>query len=923
MSRTNRLSPLAGILAMGLGAPTAAAASGQFPLYQTGLQSNGSYVVSNGQVITPAGIQVNLGIRVRAKAVAINPNPASHTAAVLTLGATQPILVFNTLNGEVLQSYLPFQDTHGSFSGITYSPDGKRLMFSQDSSYVTFANVAANGLLTDQAHVSVPPNTSLIKCFPNSPIGPYSEPCGALYTPSTSYPGGLAFSTNGRSAYALLNQNDTLATIDITQNPPVLGSQIRVGNAPHTIVVSGNRAFISNEGGRPAVRSDFTVLSAGTPIVADPINGSAVTGTVSVVDLATQKVRASIQVGLHPTGMALLGSYLYVSNTYSDTISVIDTTMDRVVRTIDLGLPIGIPGQPAAYGAAPTGMAIDTDRAVAYVALYNANAVAVVDLSSGATKPLLGMIPVAYAPGSVAFDKASQQLIVADDKGIGTRLSFETDYGVTGYNTHQDNGMVSIVPVPDASTLAAMSTQVFRNNHWDLRANILSASGGSYTTPAVAIPAHIGDPSLIKHVFLIIKENRTYDQILGDVAAGNGDAQLAVFGGKDTPNFHSLVQRFPLLDNFYDPSRQSADGHQWIVEAMAPYSDDIESPDWVRSYPGGEAGDSLAYTKKGFLFQESVAAGLSTKIYGEYAENEFWKTPLGHPDWSMLYADSQAYEAHQEAQLKYRYAQMAESSVPIVEQHLVKNFPMFDLAIPDQWRVDLWQEDFNADLANGTVPALSILWIMDDHTGGPPTVDAEQADNDLAVGRMVDIISHSNVWNSSAIFIEEDDAQNGVDHVDGHRSPGYIVSPYAVQNGPTDHTYYTQVNMTRTIEQILGLPPLNQFDLVASPMLTDFTNTPNFTPWNHVPNQVPLDMGVTATAGSANLNAVGKAWRKMKAEMFAGKSNKADSEDSYTLNHLTWYEATGFVRPYPGEKSVRPPSDFAVHLAQPTPKDDD
>ena len=197
---------------------------------------------------------------------------------------------------------------------------------------------------------------------------------------------------------------------------------------------------------------------------------------------------------------------------------------------------------------------------------------------------------------------------------------------------------------------------------------------------------------------------------------------------------------------------------------------------------------------------------------------------------------------------------------------------------------------------------------MDDHTGGPPTPDAEQADNDLAVGRIIDYVSHSKVWGSSALFIEEDDAQNGVDHIDGHRSPGYIVSPYAVQNGPTDHTYYTQVNMTRTMEQILGLPPMNQFDLVASPMFTDFTNTPNLAPFNHLPNQVPLDQGVTTPTVAHT--AIEQGWMAKKASMFAGKMNKPDSEDSETLNHLTWYEATGFTRPYPGEAAVRPASDF-------------
>ena len=911
MSRIKRLRPLAGLLAAGLASPALAAPSQQFPTYFTGLQANGSYVVSNGQVITPSGIQVNLGIRVRAKAVALNPNTASHTAAVLTMGAASPVQVFSTLTGEVLQSYLPFQDTHGTYGGISYSADGKYLMFSQDSSFVTVANVAADGFLTDYAHISVPPNTSDITCFPNSPIGDYGAPCGTLYTPSTSYPGGVAFDKNGLSAYALLNQNNTFAFFDLTQNPPVLGNQIRVGNAPHSIVLSGSYAYVSNEGGRPAVQSDFTVLSSGTPIVADHINGSAVTGTVSVVDTIKQQVVTSIPVGLHPTGMAIYGHSLLVSNTYSDTISVIDMMTNKVVRTINLGLPIGVPGSgKSAYGAGPTGIAVDYQAGIAYVALYNANAIAVVDLSGTAAKPLMGMIPVAYAPGSVVFDYPHQQLIVANDKGIGTLASFETDHGVTGYNTHQDTATVSIVKLPSAATLATMTRQVYFNNHWDLKANIESASGGSYLTPPVAIPAHIGDPSLIKHVFLIIRENRTYDQILGDVAAGNGDAQLAVFGGQDTPNAHLLVQRFPLLDNFYDPSRQSADGHQWIIESLAPYQDDIQAPDWVRSYPGGNAGDALAYTKKGFLFQESVAAGLPTKIYGEYVENEYWPTPLGHPSWSQLYADSQAFEAGTEPTLQYQDAQVAASSVPAVSSHLVKNFPPFDLNIPDQWRVDLWLQDFGSDVANGTVPALSILWVMDDHTGGPPTPDAEQADNDLAVGRIIDIVSHSSVWNSSAIFIEEDDAQNGVDHIDGHRSPGYIVSPYAVQNGPTDHTYYTQVNMTRTIEQILGLQPLSQFDLIASPMLTDFSNTPNFTPWTHVPNQVPLNLGVTASA--AKLGSLEQAWSVKKAAMFAGKMTTPDAEDPDTLNHLTWYEATGFKRAYPGEAKVRPPSEFTA-----------
>jgi YVTN family beta-propeller protein len=925
-SRINRLRPLTGLLAAGLSLPVLAGAQSKlYPTYVTGPQPNGSWVVGDGQVITPAGTQVDLGIRVRAKAIALNPNLRTHTAAVLTLGASEAVEVFDTNTGSVLQNYIPFgHDSSGSYSGIAYSADGKHLVFSQDSSNVTIATVNDQGLLEDEAQVSVPPDNSFITCFPNSPIGPYARPCSTFYSPSTSYPGGLALSNNGKSAYALLNQNDTLTRIDLTANPPKQAEQIRVGNAPHSIVIGSNgaTAYVSNEGGRPATEADFQIYSAGTEIVADPVVGAATTGTVSVVDLSSMKVTASISTGLHPTGMAFYGRQLLVANAYSDTISVIDTATNEVERTIDLGLPIRVPGdRRSAYGAGPNSIAVDGKKGVAYVALYNANAIAVVNLRDDERHPVIGMIPVAYAPCSVVLDQAQNALLVANDKGIGTRYSFETDYGVTDFNTHQDNGTVSIVPVPDNGKLEAMTRQVFENNHWDLVQNIKSAAGGSPKAKPVAIPAKIGDPSLIKHVFLIIRENRTYDQILGDVAAGNGDSSLAVFGGKITPNAHKLVKRFPLFDNFYDPSRQSADGHQWIAEGMAPYADDIQSPDWNRSYPGGNAGDALAYQSKGFLFSEAAAAGLPLKIYGEYVENDTFKQPNGstsEPSWSDFYADAKKFEAGLETTLYYQNTIQAESSVPAVSNYLIKNFPQFDLGIPDQFRVDLWVQDFKNDLAAGTVPALSILWVIDDHTGGPPTPEAEQADNDLAIGRIIDYVSHSNVWSSSAIFIEEDDAQNGVDHVDGHRSPGYIVSPYVVQNGPTDHTYYTQVNMTRTIEQILGLPPMNQFDLVASPMRTVFVQgmppAENFKPWTHVKNQVPLDEGVTASAAdptaSPAVQALRKAWLEKKAQIFAGKLTRPDSEDPDTVNHLNWYLTTGFKRPYPGESRVRPPSDF-------------
>ena len=496
--------PLAGVLAAGLSFSTLAAGqSKEYPTYVTGPQPNGSWVVSDGRIITPAGTQVNLGIRVRAKAIALNPNAKTNTAAVLTLGTSTTdgngaVEVFDISTGAVLQFYSPAggTDSSGSYSGITYSADGKYLVFSQDSSNVTIAKDNAQGLLSDDAQVSVPPNNSFITCFPNSPPAAYDNPCGSFYTASTSYPGGLALSSDGKSAYALLNQNDTLTQIDLTANPPVQGTQIRVGNAPHSIVINsaGTTAYVSNEGGRAATEADFQINSAGTEIVADPFVGAAITGTVSVVDLGSMTVTDTIETDLHPTGMAFYEGSLLVANTYSDTISVINTASNVVERTINLGLPIGVPGagQPA-YGAAPNSIAVDAKTGVAYVALYHANAIDVVDLSPGAQNPVLGMIPVAYAPSSVVLDAAANVLLVANDKGIGTRYSFECDHGVCGYNTHQDNGTVSIVPVPNSATLATMTTQVFQNNHWDLVQNILSASGGKPSTKPVAIPEKIGE----------------------------------------------------------------------------------------------------------------------------------------------------------------------------------------------------------------------------------------------------------------------------------------------------------------------------------------------------------------------------------------------------------------------------------------------
>ena len=1003
---------LAGLLVTAGLSATTLAQSVPFPTYTVGENKNAAsgpnyssslpapWVASNGQIITPAGTQVYLGTTTRAKAVALNPT-GNHTGAVLQMGAPQAVTIFNTQTGAVLQTYSAAagKDADGSSVGIAYSPDGKYLLFSQDGgsgagSFVGIAKVNTAGMLSDYAHVSVPLDVNAagylttVQCFPSSPPGTTGSsaiPCGQTVSltgdgASTSYPMGIAVAPNGKTAYAVLDNNDTLTRIDLTAATPVQGAEIRVGNVPHSVVISpdGKTAYVSNEAGRIANENDFQQYSNGTPVVAKFPTGSTADGTISVVDLASFKVTDSIKTGLHPTGMAFWGKYLLVANTYSDTITAIDTTTRQVVETFNLSLPIAVPGKKeAAYGAAPVSIAVDPTNNIAYIACYNANAVAVVSLLNGGS--VLGAIPVGYGPSSVAFDAADKVLLVANDKGIGTtgfavappptstaENSYGTYGGVTSFNTHQDLGTVSLVPLTDPGALAAGTQQVAQNNHWDLQEAIFSAGGGSKKAAPLAIPEKIGSPSKIKHVFVIIRENRTYDQILGDVAEGNGEASLAVYGdnptfGPVTPNAHALVQRFPLFDNFYDPSRQSADGHNWIVQAMAPYSDDIQSPDWLRDYPSN-GGDAIAYQKVGHLWDVAVKKGVTFKNFGEYIEYNTFLSPTGsvnEPQWIDFYNDTLAYESGAESQLYNVNTVASHSPLPNLINNTVQNYPQFDLGIPDQFRFDIWEQEFKKDVSGGAVPQLEFMWISSDHTGGPPTGPAMQADNDLALGRYVDAISHSSIWSSSAIFVEEDDAQNGVDHVDGHRSPGYIFSPYVQQRvnadgsgaGVTeDSTFYTQVNMTRTIEQILGLPPMNQFDLTVSPMSEIFIDNPpaeNFLPWTHVANGIPLNQGVKQTPtqpipapktmaatepavspapqASADVSPATRAlrtgWMKKKEQVFAGKQHAPDSEDSDTVNHLNWYEATNYKVPYPGEKKVRPASEFN-HRRAPAGDDD-
>lgn len=896
---------------MGTGKAAAGASSeASSPNRTVGPQRDGSIVVSDNQKLTPAGKIVEMGTPVRVKAIALNPNRTVHSAAVLLMGSPQPIIVFDTVAGKVLQRFTPEDSsaanakdrTTGSFTGITYSADGTKLLFSQDNNHVVIAKVdKKTGLLSSDQRVKLPEPPKDGRTYHNA---------------KSINPGGIAFSEDGKRAYVALNVANTLGVIDLTSSPAKLISQIPVGNVPNSVVVRGNYAYVTNEGGRPATSEDFTNDSDGTAIVVDRTDAFTISGTVSVVDLTSGKEVKTIPVGLHPVGMAISGSKLYVANAYSDSLSIVDLQTDKVERTISLSVPIA----KGAFGAGPNGVAV-TDDGKAYVTLGQANAVAVVNLQGREANPVVGYIPTAYFPTSITYDKARKQILVADDKGLGSRGNTTIKENVVAYNTHGDMGVANLIAEPNSTELAKFSKQVFDNNHWNLTTNI--EVGKEFIDPhavPVAVPKHIGEPSLIKHVFLIIKENRTYDQMLGDVKWGNGAPELALFASA-VPNQHALVKRFPLLDNVYAPSRQSADGHPWIGMSGSFYSNDILSPDWIRSYPGGGAEDPLTYTPKGFLWTGLEAKGLTAKLYGEWSSGATiaHKADGSAYTWTDFYNTSLCKEGKAPASscVVPDDAIHVGSVIPSAAKIMDPHYPPFNLNIPDQYRVDYWIKDFQAMDAKNQVPNLTILWLPDDHTAGAskglPDPASYQADNDLALGRMVEAISHSKVWGQSAIFVEEDDSQAGTDHVDGHRQPIYIISPYTVApqapgQGKAIHTTYTAENINRTIENILGTQPLTQFDLVASPMFDAFQNTPDLTPYDAVPAVLPLDRGPgLGGAPVVSSNPMEKAWFKATAAVMKGKYDKADAVEPNFLNHSTWYVMTGWTKPYPGEDKVMMP----------------
>lgn len=820
---------------------------------KVGDRHDGGTVVPTQQLVRPAGDAlyfpggaVDLVVSRDAKAVYVK--------------GTKALLVVDADKWTVRQE-LRYPSAGGSMHGIALSHDGKRLFVGGSVATLWVADVAPDGSVKwagNGIDFAEPPSREEKK-------RKSSRARGAL-------PCGVALSADDKTAYVCLSISNELAVVDLATMK--VTANVPVGVAPFGAVLSpdGRTAYVSNWGGRQPKQGDHTALSAGTPTVINE-HGVASTGTVGVVDLRQGKMTREIAVGLHPADMALdrTGKALYVANANSDTVSVIDTATATVTRTLSSRPDATLP-----FGSASNALALSPDEKTLYVANGGNNAVAVMDLSSG--KPT-GFIPTGWYPGAVACD--GNRLFIVNVKGDGSRDAAKVK---TGWNSTYTRGGVSRVNVPDADGLARYTKQVMADARIPevLRAQEKAQAG----VAPVPVPTRVGEPSVFEHVVYVIKENRTYDQVFGDMKQGNGNADLCIFGRKVSPNHHAIAEQFALLDNFYCNGVISADGHQWATQADAADGIEKTTGGWTRSYPF-TGDDPLAFVSTGFLWSDALAHGLSFRNYGEMSSGH--TVPQGVPF-------AKTYQDHVTQAGKVHFSTVV--SLDELRKYTCPDYPGWNLAIPDASRLDVFLREFKRCEADGHMPNLTIVYLPSDHTRGAaadgPTPNAMVADNDLAVGKLLEALSHSAFWPKTCMFVIEDDPQNGFDHVDGHRSLCLVASPYTRRHA-TVSAFYNQTSVLHTMELILGLPPMNQLDAMAPVMRECFTDKPDVTPYAAVPNEIPLDQ---MAAKQEAMNGPALAWSR---KSLAQRLDQPDQVDDDTFNRAIWFATKGSTAPYPAE----------------------
>ncbi len=767
----------------------------------------------------------------------------------------------------VLKSYPESGNVNNTFSGITWRKlgDGYELYWSASKSGKSFVFKAG----WDGKKITVS-NT-----FPFSAVAP-----AELALPNEV----LVREESGKPVlFVTLNGNNTLEKLDVNSGQTIWS--VPTGVAPFGIAEANGKLYVTNWAGGVPDHADVNV--AGVPwgsAKVDPETGATREGTVSVFDPVSGKLIKEIKVGLHPTDIVVSpdGQFVYVANANSDMISVIKSATDVVNEEISVRL---LQEKNPFFGDSPNGLGISGDGKTLYVANGMDNAVAVVHLgqlacssSEAKASRIRGFIPTGAYPGAVCVYKNSE-LYVANIEAEGARIAtVSQETGRKSYNSHRMMASVSIIPVPDTKQLEDYTKKVVESNQ--LFRLALTAKMPRKNMAPVPVPARVGEPSVFKHVLYIIKENRTYDQVLGDVAKGDGDPELCTFGESVTPNMHKLVNEFHLMDNFHASGKCSAEGHQWTD--MAIVTDYIEKNvrSWFRSYPHVQE-DALVYAPTGFIWGNALKHGKSVRIYGEASVPEFADPK---ESWTSIYNKFKNGEI-----FKFKN----HTTIAPVEPILSQEYPSYDShKIPDILRAKVFIDELKKyeTMDGDQLPELMVMALPNDHTGGTnpalPTPRAQVADNDLALGQIIEALSHSRFWNNTVVFVTEDDSQAGWDHVSSYRTVGLVASPYSKRD-VTMHTNYNQVDMVRTIEQILGIPPMNISDATAIPMFDCFDYKPNLTPYLSVPNQIPLDEMNGATSQL-----------KGKALHYALKSMEpqfehVDAGNDDLFNRILWFAMKG------------------------------
>lgn len=841
------------------------------------------WVTPVNQLLTPAGKLIELP-GFRPQAVALSPDGK----LLVTTGKKSELVVLNPATGEIRQSVAlpsdkanempevvsanilePDKSGQLSYTGLIFSPDGRRLYLANVNGSVKVFGVAADGNIA----------------------GLFSMPLPSANAPrrTNEIPAGLALSADGARLYVCGNLSNRLLELDA-----INGKVLRtwdVGVAPYTVVLVNAKAYVSNWGGRRPGTNDLTgPAGRGTVVRVDPVRHIANEGSVTVIDLNAEHGTRSAEliVGLRASALAVTPDqrHVVVANSGSDTLSVIDTRAGKVVETI-----FARQRPDDLFGAQPNALAFDKSGKRLYVCNGSQNAVAVIAFKPGKSG-WLGLIPVGWFPGAIAFDAKRDQLCVANIKGLPTAKKKATGAPGQGFNTHQYTGSLSLVPVPSKRELKQQTAIALANMCYPLlREAALPPRTG---LPPRPVPERVGEPSVFKHVVYIIKENRTYDQVLGDEARGNGDTNLCIFGERVTPNQHKLAREFVLLDNTYCSGILSADGHQWSTTAIATDYLEKSFAGFPRSYPDGAGPDDLdaiAYSPAGFIWDNVLAHGKKVRVFGEFClTKKEWADPARKE--KIKFMDHWRDYANGTESVRV----WSEPGIESLRAHVVTNTVGWDGKIPDVWRARRFIEDLTECERTGQFPTFTILYLPNDHTSGTaagqPTPAASVADNDLAMGQVIEALSRSKFWPETAVFAIEDDPQNGWDHVSGYRTTAYIASPYT-KRGAVVSARYNQTSLIRTMELILGLPPMNQLDATATPMRDCFTDVPDLAPFTAVPNSIPLDQLNPEPKKIADAQLRKDAYASARLPL-----DKVDACPEDTLNRILWRAMRG-AEPFP------------------------